>query len=258
LARRTSRGHEHHALVVLLDQRHVNPAGDFALGAALRDALALYFASGINPRGFNPDDYHRGSGYQVRPALEIVTQATPFMAWRGKWGASSSSPIAPRRQRKWGDPNAFNATGSACTVGVTQLSATARAKRLGADVPAPRLTATRDDTRAVLRYRFARLRHAAPDTAHHAAGERGAGGRARPRIRAPRARARPRGRRVPAPPAGQRWGLRGERERADPARLTQPYRPRDVALSTEARRSVDTREASACADPFRQAAPQGP
>ncbi len=56
-------------------------------------------------------------------------------------GASSSSPIAPRRQSKWGDPNAFNAAASACTVGATQLSATARAKPLGGEVPAPRLTA---------------------------------------------------------------------------------------------------------------------
>ena len=35
---------------------------------------ASYFSSGVNPRGFYPDDYHRGGGYQVRPALEIVTQ----------------------------------------------------------------------------------------------------------------------------------------------------------------------------------------
>jgi hypothetical protein len=118
---------------------------------------ASYFSSGINPRGLYPDDYHRGSGYQVRPMLEIVTQATPFMAWRGKWGASSSSPIAPRRQSKWGDPNAFDAAASACTVGASQLLATARAKRLGADVPAPRLTVTRAGGRAALRYRFARL-----------------------------------------------------------------------------------------------------
>ena len=42
---------------------------------------ASYFSSGVNPRGLYPDDYHRGTGYQVRPALEIVSQATPFMAW---------------------------------------------------------------------------------------------------------------------------------------------------------------------------------
>ena len=205
---------------------------------------ASYFSSGINPRGFYPDDYHRGSGYQVRPALEIVTQTTPFMAWRGKWGASSSSPIAPRRQSKWGDPNAFDAAASACTVGATQLlgdgaSEATRRRR-------PRAATHRDPGR---RARRAALplrppRHAARDTAHHAAGERGAGGRARPRIRAPRARTRPRGRRVPAPPAGQRRALRGERERGDPARLPQPHRPRDVALSTEARTRC-TREASA-------------
>ena len=85
---------------------------------------ASYFATGVNPRGFYPDDYHRGGGYQVRPALEIVSPSTPFMAWRGKWGASSSSPAAPRRQGKWGDPNGFNAGASACTVGAPQAAAT--------------------------------------------------------------------------------------------------------------------------------------
>ena len=69
---------------------------------------ASYFAPGVNPRGFLPDDHHRGGGYQVAPALEIVTPSTPFMAWRGKWGASSSSPLAPRRQGKWSAPNSFN------------------------------------------------------------------------------------------------------------------------------------------------------
>lgn len=112
---------------------------------------ASYFSSGVNPRGLYPDDYHRGGGYQVRPALEIVTQGTPFMAWRGKWGASSSSPVAPRRQAKWGDPNAFNANASACTVGTAQASATASALR--ADVAPPRITARRAGERATVRYR---------------------------------------------------------------------------------------------------------
>ena len=112
---------------------------------------ASYVSSGVNPRGFYPDDYHRGGGYQVRPALEIVTPSTPFMAWRGKWGASSSSPVAPRRQAKWGDPNGFNANASACTVGTAQASATASALR--ADVAPPRITARRTNERATVRYR---------------------------------------------------------------------------------------------------------
>ena len=118
---------------------------------------ASYFAPGVNPRGFFPDDHHRGTGYRVTPALEIVTPATPFMAWPGRWGASSSSPPAPRRQGKWGDPAGFEAGADACTVGAMQVSATARAQDLGADVPAPRISATRDGARASVRYRFARL-----------------------------------------------------------------------------------------------------
>ncbi len=117
---------------------------------------ASYFSAGVNPRGFYPDDYHRGGGYQVRPALEIVTQATPFLAWRGKWGASSSSPVAPRSQGKWSAPNSFNSSASACTVGTAQASATAAARRTGAEVPEPQITATREGARAAVRYRFAR------------------------------------------------------------------------------------------------------
>jgi len=115
---------------------------------------ASYFSSGVNPRGFYPDDYHRGGGYQVRPALEIVSQSTPFMAWRGKWGASGSSPVAPRRQGKWGDPNGFDANATACTVGTTQASATANALRTGAEVADPQISVTRVGERASVRYRF--------------------------------------------------------------------------------------------------------
>jgi hypothetical protein len=118
---------------------------------------ASYFSPGVNPRGFLPDDYHRGGGYQVAPTLEVVSPSTPFMAWRGKWGASSSSPVAPRRQGKWGAPNSFNADANPCTVGAAQAAATARAEDMGAEVPAPRITATRDGARASVRYRFARL-----------------------------------------------------------------------------------------------------
>jgi hypothetical protein len=132
------------------------PAGAPIVYVALA-SHASYFAPGVNPRGFYPDDYHRGGGYQVTPALEIVTVATPFMAWRGKWGASSSSPVAPRRQGKWDAPNTFNANAGACTVGATQLSATARARDMGAEVPVPDITAEQDGALATVRYEFATL-----------------------------------------------------------------------------------------------------
>jgi hypothetical protein len=110
---------------------------------------ASYFSAGVNPRGFYPDDYHRGSGYQVRPALEI---SPPFMAWRGRWGASSSSPASPRQQAKWGDPGGFNAGASACTVGGAQAAATQRALRASAEMDAPQVTATREGALASVRY----------------------------------------------------------------------------------------------------------
>jgi hypothetical protein len=132
------------------------PAGAPIVYVALA-SHASYFAPGVNPRGVYPDDHHRGGGYRVTPALEIVSVATPFMAWRGKWGASSSSPLAPRRQGKWDAPNSFNTNASACTVGATQLSATARAQALSADVPEPVVAATRDGDRVTVRYEFAGL-----------------------------------------------------------------------------------------------------
>jgi Concanavalin A-like lectin/glucanases superfamily len=120
---------------------------------------ASYFAPGVNGRGLLPDDYHRGGGYAVRPALESVSQSTPFMAWRGKWGASGSSPVAPRRQGKWGDPGGLEAGADACTVGPTQSAATQSA--LSAEVATPQITATRQGANAVIRYT---LDGADPDT----------------------------------------------------------------------------------------------
>ena len=101
-----------------------------------------------------PDDYHRGTGLAVRPGLEVVTTAPGFLAWRGRWGGSSSSPVAPRRQAKWTNPSAFAADASACTVGAVQAHASAVAAR--AAVPAPRLRVVRDGGRVTVRYRFGR------------------------------------------------------------------------------------------------------
>lgn len=123
---------------------------------------ASYFRSGVNPRGIYPDDYHRGTGLAVRPALEVVTAATPFLAWRGRWGASSSSPVAPRRQAMWADPTGFSTDAAACTVGALQARASARAGR--AAVPAPKLRLVRARGRLTVLYRFARMN--GPDRPH--------------------------------------------------------------------------------------------
>ena len=71
-------------------------------------------------------------------------QSTPFMAWRGKWGASSSSPVAPRRQGKWGDPNGFDAAAGACTVGAR--SARRRRARSDSAPTSPRRRSPRRGT----------------------------------------------------------------------------------------------------------------
>jgi hypothetical protein len=113
---------------------------------------ASYFAAGVVSRGWLPDDYHRGDGYRVRPQLEVVTPSTPFMAWRGRWGASSSSPIAPRRQGKWGDPAGFESDAAACTVSSSAAAATRRPP--GSSVPAPRIRVRRHGGEVVVDYRF--------------------------------------------------------------------------------------------------------
>jgi hypothetical protein len=118
---------------------------------------ASYFASGVNSRGLYPDDYHRGGGYTVRPSLEIVTPTTPFMAWRGRWGASSSSPIAPRRQGSWLDPAGFHATATPCSV--TAAAARHRASATRPRVATPRLEVRRAGADALVRYRL-RVRRA--------------------------------------------------------------------------------------------------
>jgi hypothetical protein len=122
---------------------------------------ASYFASGVATRGWLPDDHHRGDGYRVRPQLEVVTASTPFMAWRGRWGASSSSPIAPRRQGKWGDPAGFESNAAACTATSSATAATRRPPR--SSVPAPRVRVRRLDDAVVVDYRFPTARRR-PDT----------------------------------------------------------------------------------------------
>jgi hypothetical protein len=101
-----------------------------------RESHASYYTAGNNPRGSLPDDSHFGRGYQVRPALDVVSEATPWLAWRGRWGGTSGSPAAPRRQTMWVDPARFHAEAAACT-------APAGAQPAATAVPAPAVEVTR-------------------------------------------------------------------------------------------------------------------
>jgi hypothetical protein len=83
---------------------------------AARQSHASYYTAGLNPRGALPDDSHFGRGYQVRPTLEVVGDATPWLAWRGRWGGTSGSPAAPRRQTMWLDATRFHSEASPCSV----------------------------------------------------------------------------------------------------------------------------------------------
>ena len=120
---------------------------------------ASYFAPGVASRGLLPDDYHRGGGYRVRPQLEVVTPSTPFMAWRGRWGGSNSSPVAPRRQGSWIDPAGFESTAAACTAPGSASAAARRSSR--SPVPAPRLRVRREGGKVAVSYRFPATRRRA-------------------------------------------------------------------------------------------------
>ncbi len=125
------------------------PTGVPVIFAALA-SHASYFSAGVASRGLLPDDYHRGGGYRVRPKLDVVTPSTPFMAWRGRWGGSSSSPIAPRRQGSWTDPAGFEANAASCTAPSSASAAgTARSS-----VPTPRIRARRAGDHVVVAYRL--------------------------------------------------------------------------------------------------------
>jgi hypothetical protein len=95
---------------------------------AARESHASYYSAGLNPRGSLPDDSHFGRGYQVRPTLDVVSDTTPWLAWRGRWGGTSGSPAAPRRQTMWLDAGRFHTEATACTVAA------------GAAAPAPAAT----------------------------------------------------------------------------------------------------------------------
>jgi len=102
-----------------------------------RESHASYYTAGNNPRGSLPDDSHFGRGYQVRPTLDVVSESTPWLAWRGRWGGTSGSPAAPRRQTMWLDPARFHAEAAACTA-----AAGAQPAPAATAVPAPAVSVT--------------------------------------------------------------------------------------------------------------------
>ena len=190
-----------------------------------------------SPARLLPDDYHRGDGYRVRPALEVVTPSTPFMAWRGKWGASSSSPVAPRRQGKWGDPGGFEPLRppARCRAARRPRRAGRRLSRAARRGCASRAAARRR------RYRFP-PRGGGP----HPAGQRHAGRRARRRDGPPHPRRAARARSARGTRSG-RPACAGER--VLPTRYAQPRHRASRPLSV--RRSC---RCSRCRRPVRDVA----
>jgi hypothetical protein len=63
-------------------------------------------------------DEHNGGGVQWRPPLEIVTNDTPWMAWPGRWGASTDglfeSPTSPSQHSNWANADEFNTLADQC------------------------------------------------------------------------------------------------------------------------------------------------
>jgi hypothetical protein len=75
---------------------------------------ASYFSSGVERRGFLPDDNHHGNGPAASPnatdpaahlTLKNISKPGPrWLRWPGKWGASGASPSGPKFQDAWTHP----------------------------------------------------------------------------------------------------------------------------------------------------------
>jgi hypothetical protein len=105
-----------------------------------------------------PPDYANGKGPRLRPKLEVIDSTAPAWAmWEGKWGSSESSPHGPGTKDQWADPGAFHAAhgGAPVTRGGRAAVRTLAVARPALPVPpAPRLSVSRADDRALVSYTF--------------------------------------------------------------------------------------------------------
>jgi hypothetical protein len=104
---------------------------------------------------FSPD-HADGKGEKRRPALDVISLQTGWVAWPGKWGSSGTSPGGPAKHEQWSDPGGFHGEVAGPAV---RGRAPARAARAPAgppppEPPTPTLTVRRDRDRAVISYRF--------------------------------------------------------------------------------------------------------
>ena len=128
-----------------------------------RASHASYFHSGTYRAGTNPlpDDYATGDGVVTAPAFVPISEADPWTAWPGRWGASdgtgggSASPDGPLYNEgggKWNDPSAWADGLSECgSVGFTTSS-----DEFAPRVPAPEISVSRSGSNAVFDYEFPR------------------------------------------------------------------------------------------------------
>ncbi|HWB69163.1 MAG TPA: patatin-like phospholipase family protein, partial [Solirubrobacterales bacterium] len=105
-------------------------------------------------------DHNDGRGPLVRPRLVAIGDDGPgWVLWPGRWGATrrrqyfeADSPRGPREQACWWSPASFHREARVAA----EVAPGERAEIGLAPPPEPRLSALRDDGRAVLAYRFDR------------------------------------------------------------------------------------------------------
>jgi hypothetical protein len=128
----------------------------------------VFVALGSHASLFDPQvgTYDPPASERVRPEIEqqIGNAAPGWATWRGLWGGSNFTIHSPGYQGlKWDDPTGFNSDAAdGCPTEASGAVTARHGARLGVraprttKVPAPRLSAKRSGSHAVIRYRFSR------------------------------------------------------------------------------------------------------
>ena len=130
---------------------------------------ANYFSAGYHPGG---DDTADGNGEWVSPLVVDVTGGAGWLAWPGRWGASTGgtfgaeSPVGPAQKgAQWSDPLAWQATVNDCTE-PSALQIASNSKRIAEPwvttpaashtlrPPLPRIDARLSGKTVIIRYTF--------------------------------------------------------------------------------------------------------
>jgi hypothetical protein len=130
-----------------------------------RGSHAAYFRPGVYTQAPLVPDQNDAGGPLVRPRLNLIEDKKPaWVAWPGRWGSSralispigSDSPDGPRFHGSWQDPLEFHEEAKPAR----ELEPVVGARL--AMPPTPKVEVRREESRAVVSYRFPKPDPAAP------------------------------------------------------------------------------------------------